>query len=232
MPTLAKTIFELGRIYKALNTIFYNGELETPLITIQSRGKNPALGWCTSRRIWRKRTEGDECYYEINISAEYLNRESTDIIETLLHEMAHLYASMMNIKDTSRAGKYHNKKYKEIAESHGLNVAEDEKYGWTITSLTDEARTLIANIKPNRQAFKVYRQGDLKQGKEKKPSSTRKYICPSCNISVRATKDVNIACMDCKVMMIKELSDGEYEETETYDASDIDDIADDYQLAA
>jgi hypothetical protein len=228
MPTLAKTIFELGRIYKALNTIFYNGELETPLITVQSRGKHPYLGWCTSRRIWRKRNEGDECYYEINISAEYLNRDSTEIMETLLHEMAHLYASANNIKDTSRAGKYHNRKYKEIAEVHGLNVSEDEKYGWTITNLTDEAKALIKDIKPNNQAFKVYRQGEVKKDKAKAKSSTRKYICPSCDISVRATKDVNIACMDCKVMMIKEISDAEYEEADEYSACDIDDIAEDH----
>ena len=33
--------------------------------------------------------------------------------------------------------------------------------------------------------------------KTKKPSSTRKYICPCCHQSVRATKAVNILCGDC-----------------------------------
>jgi len=31
----------------------------------------------------------------------------------------------------------------------------------------------------------------------KKPSSTRKYVCPKCGLSVRATKAVRIACVDC-----------------------------------
>ena len=31
----------------------------------------------------------------------------------------------------------------------------------------------------------------------KKPSSTRKYICPCCGNSFRATKSINVLCMDC-----------------------------------
>lgn len=38
----------------------------------------------------------------------------------------------------------------------------------------------------------------------KKKSSTRKYICTQCKCSVRATKEVNIACLDCNVKMIVE----------------------------
>ena len=30
------------------------------------------------------------------------------------------------------------------------------------------------------------------------------YICPKCGNSVRATKDVNIACLDCDMQMMKE----------------------------
>ena len=37
----------------------------------------------------------------------------------------------------------------------------------------------------------------------KKKSSTRKYICQHCGISVRATKDVDIICGDCMDVMVK-----------------------------
>ena len=40
----------------------------------------------------------------------------------------------------------------------------------------------------------------------KKKSSTRKYLCVRCHNSVRATKDVNIMCMDCMLPMIKQVS--------------------------
>lgn len=35
----------------------------------------------------------------------------------------------------------------------------------------------------------------------KRPSSTRKLICPKCGQSVRATKQVNIICGDCMIKM-------------------------------
>ena len=35
----------------------------------------------------------------------------------------------------------------------------------------------------------------------KKKSSTRKYKCLSCGISVRATKEVRIMCIDCNMKM-------------------------------
>ena len=38
-------------------------------------------------------------------------------------------------------------------------------------------------------------------GAPPKPSSTRKYVCPCCGMSVRATKEVRIMCMDCGKQM-------------------------------
>ena len=39
------------------------------------------------------------------------------------------------IKDTSgSANAYHNKRFKETAESHGLIIEHHAKYGWTVTS--------------------------------------------------------------------------------------------------
>ena len=37
----------------------------------------------------------------------------------------------------------------------------------------------------------------------KKKTSTRKYICPSCGNSFRATKDLNVMCIDCFETFIK-----------------------------
>lgn len=36
----------------------------------------------------------------------------------------------------------------------------------------------------------------------KKPSSTRKYICPKCSNSCRATKVINLICGDCMEKMV------------------------------
>lgn len=38
---------------------------------------------------------------------------------------------------------YHNKKFKEVAEQHGLTVDKDSKYGYCITKLNDEATAFV-----------------------------------------------------------------------------------------
>ena len=35
-----------------------------------------------------------------------------------------------------------------------------------------------------------------------KRSSSRKYLCPCCGMSIRATREVNIGCLDCAVKMV------------------------------
>jgi hypothetical protein len=201
MPTLGKTIFELGRIFRLLNHKYYSGMLETPIIAIQTKGKQNAYGWCTTRKIWREQTENGSEFYEITMTAEHLTRSNADIVTTLLHEMAHLHNLQFGIKDTSRSGTYHNERFKKVAEAHGLIIEYMEKHGWTLSSLNPDAQEYLAEIKVNRQAFKVARQAAVVREKGKTKSSTRKYECPMCGMSVRATKAVKIICAECMVLM-------------------------------
>lgn len=64
------------------------------------------------------------------------------------------------------------------------------------------------------EAFTIYRiDPSLKQleedeeseetDEEQPKSSRRKYICPSCNAKITATKDVNVICGDCEVAFEK-----------------------------
>ena len=192
MPTLGKTTFELERLFRILNNAYFNDELPRPIITVQTSGKKPTLGWCSSDKRWK---EGDKAaYYEINMSAEYLTRSNVEIVTTLLHEMVHLYCSQHNIKDTSRSGTYHNEKYRNAAETHGLTITYNDKYGWHDSTLANP--DILDRLKVNRQAFKVARQAAQTQSGGKK-SSSRKYTCPCCNLTVRATKEVRIICADC-----------------------------------
>ena len=87
------------------------------MITIQSRPK--AYGYITCNEVW---TDTDRSYYEINITAEYLNRPIENVLATLQHEMVHLYCMVNGIQDTSKAGRYHNKNFKAEAEKRGLLI--------------------------------------------------------------------------------------------------------------
>ena len=66
----------------------------------------------------------------------------------------------------------------------------------------------LSDILINRNEFSGFQitgtgtHSGIFEGTEPKKSSSRKYVCPCCGMSVRATKVVNIACMDCDEQLL------------------------------
>lgn len=206
---------KLETAYNIFNEKYFNNALPIAMITIQSsRG---AYGHCTTQKVWASATE---LYYELNLGAEYLDRPIENVLATLMHEMVHIYCMENGIKDTSNGGRYHNTKFKQEAEKRGLKISKASYIGWSVTEPTEK---FIQNIHTwgLDMACENYRLGagnsstsggtsgaggeDMGTDISKKPkkSSTRKYVCPCCGNSVRATKDLYIICGDCRETMIK-----------------------------
>lgn len=204
----------LEQIYRLLNERFFENTLSTPVITIQSTPN--AYGHVSVNDVWETSGERKK---ELNIGAGTLSRPIEEVAATMVHEMVHLYCIANGIKDTSRNGTYHNKKFKTEAEKRGLSIKHHSTYGYTITNPADELLQFIidndlVDIRINRIEFygipTIGKGADGGSndsgGKTEKPpkkSSTRKYQCPCCGNSVRATKDINIICGDCMEPMIK-----------------------------
>lgn len=201
----------LEKMFRQLNTDSFGGELEEPIITIQTTPG--AYGHVTVGKLW-KRGEGDEWRHELNISADWLDRPIENVVATMLHEMVHLYNIQNDVQDCSRGGSYHNKRFKEEAEKHMLRIEKDEKYGWTITHPTEELIDYI--ISQGWEEFQMCRGfgwaisggsgakgGDKATGKptkggtKAKGSNSRRYVCPGCGAIVRTTKDLEIVCKPC-----------------------------------
>lgn len=199
----------LEKMFRILNNYYFNGEIEEPIITMQSTPS--AYGHVTVAKAWHK-ANGDE-RHELNIDAGTLDRPIEDVTATLLHEMIHLYHLQNGVKDCSRGGTYHNKKFKVTAEACDLKIDYDPRIGWSITSPTEKLIELIIaqgweDICIGRMDGYVSRgtgrgasSDNTEPPKPKKTSSTRKYICPRCRMSVRATREVNLICGDCLVKM-------------------------------
>lgn len=221
MTGIEKMNAELNRLFDLFNEHFYKGEIQKPVIVAQTNGKDSnTMGWCTCNKVW-KDNKKNEYYYEITVCSEYLYRDIEDICSTLLHEMVHLYCNEHNIKNTSRGRTYHNKRFKEVAEQHGLNIEYDKRIGWSITKLSEEAKAFV-EANANKEVFTLTRNRHRRAsnpdeptqdeptgegGEEEAPKpkqSMRKYICPNCSTIIRATKDVNVKCADCDVLFIKE----------------------------
>lgn len=131
----------LEKLYDKLNADFFDGVLDRPVITIQSSSRS--YGHYTLYDAWSVKGEGHK---EINIAAGTLNRPIEYTVCTLLHEMCHQYNNeIVNTQDCSRGGTYHNKYFKQTAETHGLIVTRTEKYGWSTTTPSDELLEWILN---------------------------------------------------------------------------------------
>lgn len=199
--SIQTVVNQLEGLFDTFNEHFFNNELQKPVITVNPDVTKGAYGWCTSWKAW-KRNEEDEGQYEINLCAEHLNRPFEQIAETLIHEMVHLLNLQNEVQDTSRSGMYHNKKFKEVAENHGLTVEKDSKYGYCYTKLNKEALAFVSAM--NGEPFEMYRTKMAKISVSK-GSSSRKYVCPCCGTIVRATKEVRIICSDCGVEFQEEM---------------------------
>lgn len=195
ITTMTELNAALTAAFNAINEHFYNNELEKVVITFKEGARKSAYGWIETRKQW---VQGKNERYEINISVDYIGTRSVEsTIGTLMHEMAHLYNLINNIKDTSRGGIYHNKKFKETAEAHGLKIDFHEAIGWSLTSLPDSTKEWIKN-NINIKGINIYKRiaEHAPKGTSKK-QSMKKLICPLCSNIVRVTKDISVMCGEC-----------------------------------
>ena len=201
----------LNKIFDLLNKEFFESSLSRPTITIQSTPK--AYGHFSLRDdMWISKNGNS---HEINIGAGTLASPIETVVATMLHEMVHYYNFNNGIKDCSRGNTYHNSNFKKAAEQRGLIIEQSPKYGWSITEPGEELIDFVINndlsdILINRNEFVPFgftTTGGAPSGTTETPtrktSSTRKYVCPCCGMSVRATRRVRIACIDCDQEMIE-----------------------------
>lgn len=211
ITTYNRAVQYLNKIFKLINTEYFDDTLDMPTITIQST--IGAYGHVTTSEVWE--TEQGNGSYELNIGADYLHRPIENIVATLIHESCHLYAMKNGIKDTSNRGIYHNRKFKELAEERGLIISKDSRYGWTITEPSEETYKFCCEWEL--QEMLISRNisvTDCENGTGKgnddsqdipvmKKGNSQKWICPCCKTIIRSTKKVNVVCGDCGVIFIR-----------------------------
>ena len=204
--TYEKAVRYLERIYNLVNQEYFDGELEEITLTIQESVRS--FGHVSADNTW---FTDKKSMKELNISANYLKRSISEIVTTLVHECSHIWNMQHGIKDTSNGYVYHNKRFKKTAEEIGKIIVERHStYGWSVSSPSQE--TLDFCKRHSLEDIQIWRMDKVPDGepdagppvsKNKKPSSTRKYLCPCCGSSFRATKKINVLCMECSEKFIE-----------------------------
>jgi len=214
--------------YDIFNHELFNSTLPPVAITIMSSPRTNAH--FTIDKVWRN---NDIRLHEINISAEHLNRPVYNVLASLIHEMVHYYCLMNGLQDTSQNHRYHNKIFKQEAEKRGLAITYAKYIGYSVTEPTQQLIDLIDDY-GLKKTIDINRDGvfvDITVGiggstgidgtdgingidttsNKKKKTSTRKYICSGgCGCSFRATKDLNVMCLDCMAEYVRADSVGDY----------------------
>lgn len=205
--------------FEVLNGVYFDNALPPVVITIMSSPRT--YGHFTVGKVWKAE---EEHLNEINISAEHLDRNIENVMATLQHELVHFYCQLNGIADTSQNGRYHNRNFKREAEARGLIISYGKYIGYSVTEPSPEFMEVLENngiekpLNINRDGTMMdtgtggngYGGGGTEGGAGgkgirtgKKKTSTRKYQCPCCSNSFRATKDIRVLCMDCNVQYIK-----------------------------
>lgn len=211
---------ELHKAFKIINEKYFENQIPLPAITIQSHGNRTlSMGWCTSSPIWGDK-EGKQRMYEINLSAEFIDVSFVETMDTLMHEMVHLYNIVKGVQDVSRNGTYHNKRFLERALKSGFEypqVKPDKKYGYSFVKLSPITIAILKEMPINQSIFSISRKrhdyferiengedpNDIETTKNKKKSY--RWVCPNCVMILRSTKPkLNIICGDCNKKFIQE----------------------------
>jgi hypothetical protein len=75
--------------------------------------------------------------HEVLVGCEGLQRDPAEVLGTLLHEAVHGLAQARGVLDTSRQGRYHNRRYATLAGELGLQVASVQPIGWSATTVPE-----------------------------------------------------------------------------------------------
>ena len=198
------------KIFRLLNEQIFDGELEDVQVVLSNNSR--VYGYYTlNSATWTGQANGEQfAQHEIGISSQYLaSREIFEVVATLTHECCHHLAHLKKVRDVSRNGYWHNKRFKQIAEQHGLIVEQHPKVGYGVTSCSE--RLLQFCIDNDLQEFQLNRSSDYYipvGGSSPSPggsaatttrrSSSYKLLCPCCGCTVRATKlGVRLMCISC-----------------------------------
>ena len=130
---------------------------------------------------------GRDVLSEVLVSGEGLSRTVDEVLATLLHEAAHGIAFVRKVQDTSRQGRWHNRRFATIAEELGLRVAKAPGIGWSVTTLGPDLLDVYADVMAGLDAaLQAYRFPDV-HGTGQATSRNGVVLVCRCGRKVRAS---------------------------------------------
>ncbi len=146
--------------------------------------------------VWQN---GEGKVSEVLIGGEGMKRGARDVMTTLIHEAAHALAKVRGIQDTSRQGRYHNKRFKALAEEMGLEISQDPRIGWSPSKMPDTtAEEYSATLEALEEAMKLYRPDEVEATPGKKAPPAAECGCGrKIRVAPSVLEQAAILCEGC-----------------------------------
>jgi hypothetical protein len=140
--------------------------------------------------------------HEVLVGGEGLHRGPTDVLGTLLHEAAHGLAQARGVQDTSRQGRYHNRRYAQLAGELGLDVTSVKPIGWSVTTVPDPtAAGYTGQLEELQAALVLWRRQEHRIGTGTRSRNLLAAAC-GCGRRIRVAKatlaEAPILCGACQ----------------------------------
>jgi hypothetical protein len=139
---------------------------------------------------WADTTSSGQRLAEVFVGGEGLVRGPAEVLGTLLHEAAHALAHVRGIQDTSRQGRWHNARFKALAEEVGIQVTKDLSIGWSPTALADATRIEYADtIATLGDALRLFRSAEVTVARTGQRANPPSCVC-ECGRRIRVAASV------------------------------------------
>jgi len=140
--------------------------------------------------------------HEVLVGGEGLQRGPVDVLGTLLHEAGHGLAQARGVQDTSRQGRYHNRRYATLARELGLEVTSSKPIGWSATTVPEPTTAAYAGqLEDLAAALVLWRRHEHRIGAGPRSRNLLAATC-GCGRRIRVAKttlaEAPILCGACE----------------------------------
>jgi hypothetical protein len=133
---------------------------------------------------------GQEQLHELFVGGEGLQRGPLATLGTLLHEAAHGLGAARGIQNTSRQGRYHNARFRTLADELGIDVTHSPSQGWSTTTVpATTAEQYAPQLAQLRAAITAYRRAEA-GGRARTSSNNPIALTCDCGRRIRAAAAV------------------------------------------
>lgn len=183
----------LMKTYNSINYNLFDGRLPASQFLVRDFSRTKK-GWSVVK---------EDGMYNICIFEEELLEDLNIVYMNLIHQCIHIFHMENGISDTSREGRYHNKKFKQAAESLGLIIEYSKESGHDTVDILEETIEKIA-IPNLRRTLNEAIDKDLESTMRTKKVIEGKvrYYCPKCKRTAVAASTTKLICGHCNMEMV------------------------------